>query len=91
MCKEMSLTKKQRSKFRLRWKGPYQIIKRLSDLTYLIKINSSTKKVINVNRMKICKSRAEPLRQPIQGTRIKRMKKPTVREATLVLTQPLEL
>jgi hypothetical protein len=53
MCKEMSLTKKQSSKFCLRWKGPYLIIKRLSNLTYLVKITSSMEKVINVNRMKI--------------------------------------
>jgi hypothetical protein len=53
--KEMSLAKKQSSKFRLMWKGPYQINKRLSDLTYVIKIGSSKEKVININRMKICK------------------------------------
>jgi transposase InsO family protein len=54
--KEMSLTRKQSSKFRVRWKGPYRVLRRLSDLTYLIKIGPSKEKVININRMKRCKS-----------------------------------
>jgi hypothetical protein len=39
--KEISSTRKQSSKFRVRWKGPYQVLRRLSDLTYLVKIEPS--------------------------------------------------
>jgi hypothetical protein len=54
--KEMAVGKNQSSKFRLRWKGPFEVVKRLSDLTYLIRIKPNKEVVVNVNRLKLCRS-----------------------------------
>jgi hypothetical protein len=48
--KEMSSARKQGSKFRVRWKGPYRVLRRLSDLTYVVRIGPSKEKVTNVNK-----------------------------------------
>jgi len=42
------------SKFRIRWKGPYEVIRRLSDLNYLVKLSRTKEIVVNVNKMKKC-------------------------------------
>jgi hypothetical protein len=52
----MAPGKHQSSKFRLRWRGPFEIIKRLSDLTYLIRLRPHKDVVVNVNRLKLCRS-----------------------------------
>ena len=51
--KEMMNSRKKCAKFRIRWKGPYEVIRRLSDLNYLVKL-SRTKEIVNVNKMKKC-------------------------------------
>jgi hypothetical protein len=47
-------------KFRLRWKGPYEVLQRLSDLNYLIRISRNKEVVVNVNKMKRCYRRVAP-------------------------------
>jgi hypothetical protein len=49
--KEMVNSKQKCAIFRIRWKGPYEVIRRLSDLNYLVKL-SRTKEIVNVNKMK---------------------------------------
>jgi transposase InsO family protein len=51
--KEMNL-RKIGAKFKTRWKGPYEVIRRLSDLNYLVKLSRSKETVVNVNKMKKC-------------------------------------
>jgi hypothetical protein len=51
--KEMNL-KKRGAKFKTKWKGPYEVIRRLSDLNYLVKMSRSKEIVVNVNKMKSC-------------------------------------
>ncbi|PNF40763.1 hypothetical protein B7P43_G17610 [Cryptotermes secundus] len=47
-------TKQKRAcpKFRLKWRGPYEVVRRLSDLNYLIRIARNKEIVVNVNKMK---------------------------------------
>jgi hypothetical protein len=42
------------SKFRIRWRGPYEVFRRLSDLNYLVKLSRTKEIVVNVNKMKKC-------------------------------------
>jgi hypothetical protein len=42
------------AKFRVRWKGPYEVIRRLSNLNYLVKLSRTKEIVVNVNKMKKC-------------------------------------
>jgi hypothetical protein len=42
------------AKFRVRWKGPYEVMQRLSDLNYLVKLSKTKEIVVNVNKMKKC-------------------------------------
>jgi hypothetical protein len=44
-------------KFRFRWKGPYEVMWRLSDLNYLVKIARNKEVIVNVNKMKKCCTR----------------------------------
>jgi hypothetical protein len=39
-------------KFRIRWRGPYEVIRRLSDLNYLVRVTRNKEIVVNVNKMK---------------------------------------
>ena len=50
--KEMMNSRKKCAKFRIRWKGPYEVIRRLSDLNYLVKLSRTKEIVVNVNKMK---------------------------------------
>jgi transposase InsO family protein len=50
--KEMVRRKRDCPKFRLRWRGPFKVIKRLSDLNYLVKVRRNKEIVVNVNKMK---------------------------------------
>jgi hypothetical protein len=52
--KEMMNRKQRCSKFRIRWRGPYEVIRRLSDLNYLVKLSRNKEIVVNVNKMKKC-------------------------------------
>ena len=52
--KEMVKSRQKCAKFRVRWKGPYEVIRRLSDLNYLVKLSSTKDIVVNVNKMKKC-------------------------------------
>jgi hypothetical protein len=36
-------------KFRIKWKGPYEVLWRLSDLNYLIRLAKKREAVVNVN------------------------------------------
>jgi hypothetical protein len=47
-------------KFRIRWKGPYEVLRRLSDLNYLIRLEKKREAVLNVNKMKRCYRRIAP-------------------------------
>ena len=51
--KEIVNSRQKCKKFRIRWKGPYEVIRCLSDLHYLVKL-SRTKEIVNVNKMKRC-------------------------------------
>ena len=50
----MMIRKQRCSKFRIRWRGPYEVIRRLSDLNYLAKFSRNKEIVVNVNKMKKC-------------------------------------
>jgi hypothetical protein len=81
--REMVKSKRGASKFRLRWKGPYEVVRRLSDLNYLIKVTGNKEIVVNVNKMKKCHnsvSEAPPLRggMPTEATE----RQNTAREVT---------
>ena len=52
--KEMVNRRKKCAKFRMRWKGPYEVIRRLSDLNYLVRLSRAKEIVVNVNKMKKC-------------------------------------
>jgi hypothetical protein len=57
----MIRSKRDCPNFRLRWKGPYEIIRRLSDLNYLIRVLWNEEVVVNVNKMKkYCMKIAQP-------------------------------
>ena len=49
--KEMMNSRKKCAKFRIRWKGPYEVIRRLSDLNYLVKLSRTKEIVVNMNKM----------------------------------------
>jgi hypothetical protein len=58
--RQMSMGKQGCPKFRLRWRGPYEVIQRFSDLNYLI-IPWNKEFVVNVNKMeKCCVNTASP-------------------------------
>jgi hypothetical protein len=48
-------------KFRLRWKGPFTVVRRLSDLNYLVRVARNKEIVVNVNKMKRCRQETPPL------------------------------
>jgi hypothetical protein len=52
--KEMVNSKRRCAKFRTKWKGPYEVIRCLSDLNYLVKLSRTKEIVVNVNKMKRC-------------------------------------
>jgi hypothetical protein len=52
--KEMTAGVGKSKKFRTRWRGPYLITKRFSDLNYQIQIKPRKYSTVNVNRMKKC-------------------------------------
>lgn len=47
-------------KFRLKWRGPYEVVRRLSDLNYLIRIARNQEIAANVNKMKRCHQNLDP-------------------------------
>ena len=59
--REMTRRKRGCPKFRLRWRGPYEVVKRLSDLNYLIRVKRNKEIVVNVNKMKRCHQKPDPL------------------------------
>jgi hypothetical protein len=52
----MAPGRNQSLKFQLRWRGPFKVIKRLSDLTYLIRLKSHKEAVVSVNGLNLCRS-----------------------------------
>ena len=52
--KEMMNSRQKCAKFRVRWKGPYEVMQRMSDLNYLVKLSRTKEVVVNVNKMKKC-------------------------------------
>jgi hypothetical protein len=52
--RQMSRVKCGCSKFRLRWRGPYEVIRRLSDLNYLVRVSPRKELLVNINKMKKC-------------------------------------
>jgi hypothetical protein len=52
--KEMVNSRQKCAKFRIRWKGPYEVIRCLSDLNYLAKLSRTKEIVVNVNKMMKC-------------------------------------
>jgi hypothetical protein len=51
--RQMSRVKCGCPKFRLRWTGPYKVIRRFSGLNYLVRVSRKKELVLNVNKMKI--------------------------------------
>jgi hypothetical protein len=41
-------------KFRLGWSGPYELVRRLSDWNYLLRVSRNKDLVVNVNKMNKC-------------------------------------
>ena len=54
--KEMATGPGKSKKFRGRWRGPFEVIKRLSDWNYQIPMKPGKDVVANVNRMKLCRN-----------------------------------
>jgi hypothetical protein len=52
--KEMTVGVGKSKKFRSRWRGPYLVTKRFSDLNYQILVKPGKYMTVNVNRMKKC-------------------------------------
>jgi hypothetical protein len=52
--KEMVNSRQKCAKYRIRWKGPYEVIRHLSDLNYLVKLSRTKEIVVNVNKKKKC-------------------------------------
>jgi hypothetical protein len=52
--KEIVNSRRKCAKFRVRWKGLYEVMRRLSDLNYLVKLSRTKEIVINVNKTKKC-------------------------------------
>jgi transposase InsO family protein len=50
--REMVRRKQDSPTFRFRWKGPFTVIRRLSDLNYLVRIARNKEIVVNVNKIK---------------------------------------
>jgi transposase InsO family protein len=59
--RQMNRVKRGCPKFRLRWRGPYEVIRRLSDLNYLVRVSRKKELVVNVNKMKKCCVKTAPL------------------------------
>jgi len=60
--KEMTIGVGKSKKFRNKWRGPYLITRRFSDLNYQIQLKPGKFTTVNVNRMKKCQT-------PRQGKR----------------------
>jgi transposase InsO family protein len=58
--KDMVNSRQKCAKFRIRWKGPYEVIRCLSDLNYLIKLSRTKEIVVNVNKMKCFRQTVQP-------------------------------
>jgi hypothetical protein len=58
--RQMTKRKRGCQKFRLRWKGPFEVVKRLSHLNYLVKVTRNKEMVININKMKRCYRKVPP-------------------------------
>jgi ribosomal protein L21E len=69
--REMVRRKRGCPKFRLRWKGPYTVIKRLSDLNYLVRVKKNKEIIVNVNKMKPC-HQGSPFLPPTSGDKSRR-------------------
>ncbi|PNF43061.1 hypothetical protein B7P43_G04743 [Cryptotermes secundus] len=52
--RDMTRRKRSCPKFPIRWRGPYEIVRRLSDLNYLVRVARNKEIVVNVNKMKRC-------------------------------------
>lgn len=59
-------------KFRIRWKGLYEVVRRLSDLNYLVRLSKNKERVVNINKIK--KSFLEPEPRPTTVLRKERVK-----------------
>jgi hypothetical protein len=57
------MTKRRRDcqKFRLKWKVPFEVVRRLSDFNYLVKVARNKEIVVNINKMKRCYRKVPPL------------------------------
>jgi hypothetical protein len=58
--RQMIKRKRDCQKFRLRWKGPFEVVKRLSDWNYLVKVARNKNIVVNINKMKRCYRKVPP-------------------------------
>jgi transposase InsO family protein len=58
--RQMAKRKRGCQKFRLRWKGPFEVVRRLSDLNYLVKVTRNKDLVVNINKMKRCYRKIPP-------------------------------
>jgi hypothetical protein len=71
--KEMVVGVGKSKKFRSRWRGPYLITKRFSNLNYQIQIGPGKHVTVNVNRLKRCHN------PPVKGTSKKIVTSPKTR------------
>jgi transposase InsO family protein len=81
--KEMAIGPGKSKKFRGRWRGPFEVIKRLSDWNYQIRMKPGKDVVVNVNRMKLCRSsptRKRTTGRLISGSKIKLTEPKTVEQ-----------
>jgi hypothetical protein len=58
--RQMTKCKRDCQKFRLKWKGPFEVVKRLSDWNYLVKVTRNKEILVNINKMKRCYWKGPP-------------------------------
>jgi hypothetical protein len=63
---QMIRVKRGCPKFRRRWRGPYEVIRRLSDLNYPVQVSPRKELMVNVKETKKCCVKISP---PRSGTR----------------------
>jgi hypothetical protein len=69
--RQMSRVKRGCPKFRLRWRGPYEVILRLSDFNYLVQVLPRKELVVNVNKIKRCCVKISPSQSRIRDISVR--------------------
>jgi hypothetical protein len=58
--RQMTKRKRDCQKFRLKWRCPFEVVKRLSGWNYLVKVARNKEIVVNINKMKRCYRKGPP-------------------------------